>query len=212
MKKLICLFGISNVGKTTIAKRLAENIVGHHVTAIDKWKRFLEEVYNLPFKSLNTQEGKSIKVGNTTTGKILEDSFHFWAERDPEFGANCLDSSLDEISLIFNDPNIVVESIRFPAEMERVKKFAIECGYTLIGFHIKSTKRGKVKNTDKLVGACLTRFPRHAPLIPIDNDDQPVEKTILEVKDWVEAFDNHLGSNTNELDDYAEILREGNCD
>jgi nucleoside-triphosphatase THEP1 len=188
MRKLICLFGISNVGKSTIANQLAEEINGYHVTAIDKWKRFLEEVYQLPFKSLNTQEGKQAEVGNTTVGKILEDSYHFWAERDPQFGSNCLEATLNELSQVFNYPDLVVESIRFPAEVERIKKYAQENGYTLIGFHVKSTKRGKVKSTDKLVGACLTRFPRSAPLITIDNDDQPVCDTISDVVEWVEAF------------------------
>lgn len=203
MKKVICLFGVSNVGKSTIATILERNLRGVHVTPIDKWKRFLENVYELPHKSLNTQEGKRAPVGEVTAGTVLEDSYHFWAERDPSFGAQCLTAQLNELSAI-EEETIIVESLRFPEEVRRLKQFATLNDYSLIAFHIKSTKRGKIKSTDKQVGHCITLFPRHSPLVSINNDNRYPTDTANEIEDWIAGFEHN---STNYDAEYIEQMR-----
>lgn len=180
MRNIITFHGISNVGKTTLAKHLTRRVGAYYTTPINRWKRFLENVYGFEPYSLDTQAGKKQTIGNTTAGQLLRDSFHFWEERDPGFGARCLDADLTDNGDLYQ--NVIVESIRFPVEVSYIKGHAELCDARIIVFDVSSS-RGIKHSTDHRQGMCLQHYGNSTPIIRINNDFD-LQTVLDEVDNW----------------------------
>jgi len=95
---IICLIGLSNSGKSTIAEYLENKFGIANYSPIGRLKRFLEDINGLEPGELETYEGKNKKPKGSdyTFNEILVDSFHFWRERDPKFASKMLMQDLTE--------------------------------------------------------------------------------------------------------------------
>lgn len=132
MHTFILFHGLSHSGKTTCCNMLNEKFRIPHVTPVDRYKEFLEEVYALPAKSLNKKEFKQLLIPGTewTWEDLLIKSFHFHRSLDPGFGAKLLANEIicylavaenSDKNSVTRNLYISIDSIRNPEEIEALK-------------------------------------------------------------------------------------------
>jgi len=169
MRNIICFHGNSGAGKTTLAHALAQTIDSPVLTPTAKWKRFLESVYNLQEMTLDTQEGKNKRVSeNTTFGELLVDSFHFWADHDPGFGARCLSRDLKDVA--FSRSTVIVESIRNPEEVKVINEAAVLHDAAVFVF-LLDREEAEQCTSDKQQQECVQCYKPGTLRFEIDNND-----------------------------------------
>lgn len=129
MKTVLLLMGLTGSGKTTMARKFAQDLGFHHFHCIQPLKTHLEEIFELPKGSLTSQQGKKLTLPdseNVTFQQLLVDLFEFWNER--EHGRGIYGAQSTKIQIL-NSPNnsIVIDSIRNPLEVKMLKSL-VEAG------------------------------------------------------------------------------------
>lgn len=175
IKQIVCFHGKSNVGKSTLSRHLAHRIGARMTTPMNKTKRFFEELWNIPYGSLDSQDGKNILVSSYTTGEILRDLFHFWDEHDSDYSAKCLHSELNEQP----SRRLVIESLRFPGEINVINRIKQRHQAQLIVFNVYSDDAIEY-STDKQLWDCLMSYELEDDdcFYPIYNDKQSLQDVV----------------------------------
>lgn len=98
MKKLLLVLGKSGAGKTTVANYLEEK-EWYHFHPLNFLKRWLEPHYDLEYKDLDTQEGKSkIPLGmSISMQEYLVNLFHFMKINDPFFTSRNIPNEITQV-------------------------------------------------------------------------------------------------------------------
>lgn len=175
---IVCFFGLSNAGKTTLAKALSNYDGSPYITPITPLKQFLETTFELEEGSLDTQEGKEEVFGKgVTMGQVLRDLYHFWQPR-ADIGKQMLKKQLQDLRKHNN--LIFVDSIRNGAEVRELNKYAPN----LLGFVIH--RKGSILHTtDAQLDNNLDQFA--GELYDVENS-KPIHEIVEELAQTVDIY------------------------
>lgn len=171
----IVLLGESQSGKTTIANYLTKNFSYKKITPVDRLKRHLEEINNLPPFSLDTQEGKNKRpmYYGRTYGQILVNMFHFWEQNDILYSSKCLMKDAIKHHITSNSP-IVFDSIRTCWEIQVIKNLSEDLGQ--VKYFLIQREGSVEKTSDQELYKNLNMVDYQ-----VINNDRPMNEVIKDI-------------------------------
>lgn len=153
-KNIVMLFGASGSGKDTIAEHLYHSKCIHYKFA-RPMKEFVEKCYNLPYGTLDTQEGKAQKLPNSdkTFADLLVGAYHFWQQFDDAMTARGVMKKVEH--LILKTPwNSVISDCRKLCEAELLRDFCWQ--HPDVRLHVlRVVGRGEMKSSDLEQQDCI---------------------------------------------------------
>lgn len=180
--------GVTNVGKSSMAKAFAKDLGYAHFHCIAPFKRHIEQIFNLKPGQLDTQKGKHQQLPGAPKGVTYQDMmvkyFHFWSELGGAYGAESTRYQILEST----ESTIMFDSIRNPTEVEMLLEL-VESGKIRIDIIHLTAKFGKEETSDIHLEGNIERLRavcRH--YLKFDNFE-PLEQAALQLNiNYLELF------------------------
>lgn len=156
---VVVFLGPSGVGKDYLATRLRKEVPNNyssafHLHPISRLKSLVEQAYGLTPRSLDTQEGKSVKLPNgETAGEYLVKLWEFHKNLGLEPAVGLMVSSLEDLMrMTYKNRLITVTGIRSVAELDALVDTVYDS--SLVEGHVEvrvvyGTGRGRILDSDR---------------------------------------------------------------